>query len=149
MLNLGSWMVWALFSALFAALTAVFAKVGVKGVDSDLATAIRTGIVFVVMIPFVWLTGKWTNPLALSPRTLAFLAFSALATGASWLCYFRALQLGEASMVAPVDKLSVVLVAIFAVTFLGERPSSQAWLGIALVGIGVVVLALAPAPAAA
>jgi transporter family protein len=85
----------------------------------------------------------------LSSRTLAFLAFSALATGASWLCYFRALQLGEASMVAPVDKLSVVLVAIFAVTFLGERPSLQAWLGIALVGIGVVVLALSPAPASA
>jgi len=149
MLNLGSWIVWALLSALFAALTAVFAKVGVKGVNSDLATAIRTGIVFVVLIPFVWLTGKWSNPLAQSPRTLLFLGLSALATGASWLCYFRALQLGEASMVAPVDKLSVVLVAVFAVAFLGERPSLQAWLGIALVGVGVVVLALAPAPAGA
>jgi transporter family protein len=149
MLNLGSWMVWALLSALFAALTAVFAKVGVEGVDSDLATAIRTGIVFVILIPFVWLTGKWSNPLVLPTRTLLFLALSAFATGASWLCYFRALQLGNASMVAPVDKLSVVLVAVFAVAFLGERPSMQAWLGIALVGLGVIVLAMAPGPAAA
>ena len=101
MLNLGSWIVWALLSALFAALTAVFAKVGVKGVDSDLATAIRTGIVFLVLIPFVWLTGKWSNPLEQSPRTLLFLGLSALATGASWLCYFRALQLGK---VKPLSK---------------------------------------------
>jgi transporter family protein len=148
MLNLGSWMVWALLSALFAALTAVFAKVGVRGVDSDLATAIRTGIVFAVLLPAVWLSGKWSNPFALSPKTLLFLALSALATGASWICYFRALQLGDASLVAPVDKLSVVLVAVFAVAFLGERPSLQAWLGIAMVGAGVVVLALAPARAA-
>ena len=140
MLNLGSWMVWALLSALFAALTAVFAKVGVEGVDSDLATAIRTGIVFVVLIPFVWLTGKWSNPLGLPTRTLLFLAFSALATGASWLCYFRALQLGNASMVAPVDKLSVVLVALFGVAFLGEKLSAPNWLGIVLIAVGAVLV---------
>ena len=94
------------------------------------------------LVPFVWLTGKWSNPAALPPKTLAFLALSALATGLSWLCYFRALQLGRASEVAPVDKLSVVLVAVFAFWFLGERPTGLGWLGIGLIGAGVVVLAL-------
>jgi len=137
-----SWLYWALLSAVFAALTAIFAKIGIKGVDSDLATLIRTAIIIVVLSAFVWFAGKWSNPLALSSKTWLFLSLSALATGASWVCYFRALQIGDASKVAPIDKLSLVLVAIFAVTFLGERPSLRDWTGIAMVAGGVLVLAL-------
>ena len=125
-----------------AALTAIFAKLGIEGVDSDLATLVRTGIIAVVLSGFLWFAGKWTNPLALPGRTWLFLGLSGLATGASWVCYFRALQRGEASQVAPVDKLSVVLVAIFAFALLGERPSAREWLGISLVGGGVLLLAL-------
>jgi len=136
------WFFWALPSAVFAALTAIFAKVGIRGVDSDLATLVRTVIIVAVLAAFLGLTGKWSNPFVLPGRTWLFLGLSALATGASWVCYFRALQLGEASKVAPVDKLSLVLVAIFAFTFLGERPASREWFGIALVATGVVVLAL-------
>jgi transporter family protein len=137
-----SWFYWAALSACFAALTAIFAKVGIQGIDSDFATLIRTFIIVFVLAGFVWYAGKWSDPRALSPRTLVFLALSALATGASWLCYFRALQVGQASKVAPVDKFSVVLVAMFAFAFLGERPSLREWLGISLVAAGVVVLAL-------
>ena len=140
------WLLWALLSACFAALTAIFAKVGIRGVDSDLATLIRTVMIFAVLGPFVWLTGKWSNPLSLSSKTLVFLALSALATGASWVCYFRALQIGQASQVAPVDKLSVVLVAVFAYLLLGERPSPQEWLGISLVAGGVLLIALHKTP---
>ena len=140
------WVLWALLSACFAALTAVFAKIGIRGVDSDLATLVRTFIILLVLGPFVWLTGKWSNPLTLSSRTLVFLALSALATGASWVCYFRALQLGHASQVAPVDKLSVVLVAIFAYALLGERPSAQEWLGISMIAGGVLLIALHKMP---
>ncbi len=136
-----NWFVWALLSAIFAALTAIFAKIGIQGVDSDLATLIRTAIIFVVLSFFVWLTGKWTNPLLLPRKTLIFLGLSALATGASWVCYFRALQMGNVSKVAPVDKMSVVLVAFFAFTFLGERPSLREWIGIAMVAGGVLTLA--------
>ena len=136
-----NWFYWALLSAVFAALTAIFAKIGIQGVDSDLATLVRTAIIMVVLTAFVGATGKWANPLALSPRTWVFLGLSGLATGASWVCYFRALQIGEASKVAPVDKLSLVLVAVFAVAFLGERPSMREWLGIAMVAGGVLVLA--------
>ena len=136
------WVLWALMSACFAALTAIFAKVGIRGVDSDLATLIRTVVIIGVLAPFVWLTGKWSNPLSLSGKTLLFLVLSALATGASWVCYFRALQLGQASQVAPIDKLSVVLVGIFAFVFLKERPSFQEWAGIAMVAGGVLLLAL-------
>jgi transporter family protein len=137
----GSWFFWAALSAVFAALTAIFAKVGIRGIDSDLATLIRTAIILVILAAFVWLAGKWSNPLSLPPRTWTFLGLSALATGASWVCYFRALQIGEASKVAPVDKFSLVLVALFAVLFLDERPSVQEWLGIAMVAGGVLVLA--------
>jgi bacterial/archaeal transporter family protein len=139
---LNDWFYWALLSAVFAALTAIFAKIGLEGVDSDFATLIRTLVVITVLAGFVYVTGKWTNPLALRPKTLSFLALSGLATGASWICYFRALQVGEASKVAPVDKLSVVLVAIFAFVFLGERPIAREWLGILMVGAGVIVLGL-------
>lgn len=136
------WFLWAALSAGFAALTAIFAKIGVTGIDSDFATLVRTVLIVFVLAPFVWLAGKWSNPLALPGRSLAFLALSALATGASWVCYFRALQLGEASKVAPVDKFSLVLVAVFAYLFLGERPVPREWFGIALVASGVLVLAL-------
>jgi bacterial/archaeal transporter family protein len=138
----GNWFVWALGSAVFAALTAIFAKVGIAGVDSDLATLIRTVVILVVLSAFVYATGKWSDPFALSGKTLGFLVLSGLATGASWVCYFRALKIGDASKVAPVDKLSLLLVAIFAVIFLGERPSLREWGGIALVGAGVLVLGL-------
>lgn len=143
------WVLWALLSACFAALTAIFAKVGIRGVDSDLATLIRTVVILLVLWPFVWITGKWSNPLSLSAKTLGFLALSALATGASWVCYFRALQIGHASQVAPVDKLSVVLVAVFAYALLGERPSAQEWLGIALIAGGVLLIALHKVPGGA
>ncbi len=134
------WLIWALLSAVFAALTAVLAKLGVKDVDADLAMALRTVVVTALILPLVWITGKWTNPLQLPTRTLGYIVLSAVATGASWLCYFRALQVGEAFRVAPVDKLSVVLVAVFAFVFLGERPAPKDWLGIALIAAGVLLL---------
>jgi transporter family protein len=134
------WFHWALLSAVFAALTAIFAKVGIAGVDSDFATLIRTTVILFVLAAFVYVTGKWSNPLELSRKTWTFLTLSGLATGASWVCYFRALKIGEASKVAPVDKLSLVLVAIFATIFLHERPSPREWFGILLVGAGVVIL---------
>jgi transporter family protein len=136
------WFLWALFSAGFAALTAIFAKIGIKGVDSDLATLVRTVIIAFVLSGFIWFTGKWTNPFSMPGKTWLFLALSGLATGASWVCYFRALQIGDATKVAPVDKFSLVLVAIFAFVFLGERPAIREWVGIALVAGGVLVLAI-------
>ncbi len=136
------WVYWALSSAAFAALTAIFAKIGIQGVDSDLATLVRTAVIMVVLAVFVWQTGKWSNPLTLSARTWLFLGLSGLATGASWVCYFRALQVGDASKVAPIDKLSLVLVAVFAVVFLGERPSLREWAGIGMVAAGVLTLGL-------
>lgn len=135
------WFYWAALSACFAALTAIFAKIGIRGVDSDFATLLRTVMIVLVLAPFVWFAGKWSNPLDLPPKSLLFLVLSACATGASWVCYFRALQMGDAAKVAPVDKFSLVLVAIFAYAFLGERPSERDWLGIALVALGVLVLA--------
>jgi len=138
----GGWFFWAALSAVFAALTAIFAKVGVEGVDSDVATLVRTFIIAIVLTAFVWFTGKWTDPLALPRKTWLFLGLSALATGASWVCYFRALQLGDAAKVAPVDKLSLVLVAVFAFAFLGERPTLREWSGIGLVAVGVLLLAV-------
>lgn len=137
-----SWFYWALLSAVFAALTAIFAKLGVQTIDSDLATLLRTFVIVLVLGTFVVARGKWTSPRLLSAPTLGWLLLSGLATGASWLCYFRALKLGPASKVAPIDKLSVVLVALFAVLFLGERPAARDWLGIALIAGGAVVLAL-------
>jgi bacterial/archaeal transporter family protein len=137
-----NWFIWALLSALFAAFTAIFAKIGIQGVDSDLATLVRTVIITCVLSGFIWVTGKWSNPLELSAKTWLFLGLSGISTGISWVCYFRALQIGDASKVAPVDKLSLVLVAIFAFAFLGERLSFVEWLGVALVSIGVLVLAI-------
>jgi transporter family protein len=137
-----SWFYWALLSAVFAALTAIFAKVGLQHVDSDLATLIRTAFIIVILAGFVWFAGKWSNPWALSAKTWLFLGLSAVATGASWVCYFRALKLGDASKVAPVDKLSLVLVAVFAFAFLGEHLSLRDWAGIALMASGVLLLAI-------
>lgn len=136
------WLPWALLSAAFAAMTAILAKIGIANVDSDLATLLRTFVVVIALGSLVVLTGKWQNPMQLSGRSLWFLTLSGLATGASWFCYFRALKIGEASRVAPVDKLSVVLVALFAVAFLGERPSPRDWIGITLVGAGALLLSL-------
>jgi transporter family protein len=130
-----------MLSAVFAALTAIFAKIGIQGVDSDLATLIRTAVIIVVLSVFVAASGKWSNPFELPARTWLFLGLSGLATGASWVCYFRALKVGEASKVAPVDKFSLVLVAVFAFAFLGERPTLREWAGIAMVAGGVLVLA--------
>jgi len=137
-----SWFFWAIMSAVFAAMTAIFAKIGIQGVNSDFATLIRTFIISIILVFFVWFTGKWSNPFTLPAKTWVFLGLSALATGASWICYFRALQIGDASKVAPVDKLSLVLVAVFAFTFLGERPSLREWAGIAMVVAGVMLLAI-------
>jgi bacterial/archaeal transporter family protein len=140
--TLAPWLLWALLSAAFAALTAIFAKVGVASINSDFATLLRTIVVLAVLAAIVVARGA-AQPLAtISARTYAFLGLSGLATGASWLCYFRALQLGEASRVAPVDKLSVVLVALFGVVFLGEHLSVHNWLGVALIASGVILLAL-------
>lgn len=135
------WAYWAVLSAIFAALTAVFAKVGVNHVDPDLATFLRVSLIAILLALFVSLTGKWSNPFALDTKSVTFLALSALATGASWVCYFRALKLGSAYQVAPVDKLSVVLVAIFAIAFLGERPTLKDLSGIAMISAGVLLLA--------
>ncbi|MDD0824021.1 EamA family transporter [Mannheimia sp. AT1] len=135
------WIYWALASALFAALTAIFAKVGLQGIDSDFATFIRTIVIIIALIAFLTYSGKWQPLGRLTGKNWTFLILSGLATGASWLAYFKALQMGNASQVAPIDKLSLVLVTIFAVIFLGERPSGQDWLGIGLVAAGVLLLA--------
>lgn len=136
------WFVWALLSAVFAALTAIFAKIGLEGVGSDFATLIRTVMIVGVLAAFVHFTGQWSSPLRLSGRTWTFLALSALSTGASWLFYFRALKAGQASKVAAVDRMSLVLVALFAFFLLGERPTGRDWAGILMVAMGVLVLAL-------
>ncbi len=138
------WLLWALLSAVFAALTAIFAKVGLAGVDSDLATLLRTFVIVALLAAFVFATGKWRNPAALSWHTLGFLFASAVATGASWVCYFRALKIGPASKVAAIDKLSLLLVAVFAFCFLGERLGLREWAGVLLIGSGVLVLAFKP-----
>lgn len=137
-----SWQFWAVLSALFAALTAIFAKIGVENVNSDLATLIRTLVVICVLTLIVFATGQFQDPARISGRTYLFLALSGLGTGASWLCYFRALKLGNAAQVAPIDKLSVVLVAIFGVSFLGEKLSGVNWLGVALVAAGAILVAV-------
>jgi transporter family protein len=137
-----SWQLWAFLSAAFAALTAIFAKVGVEHVASDFATLIRTCVIIIIIAAIVWGTGQWQAPGSVSSRTYLFLVLSGIATGASWLCYFRALKLGEAARVAPIDKLSVVLVALFGVVFLGERLSGLSWAGIGLIATGALLVAL-------
>lgn len=135
-----AWFWWALLSACFAALTAVLAKVGVQRIDSDMATWIRTCVIWLSLTAFILAANKWTSPATIPTRTWLFLVLSGLAAAASWVCYFRALQLGEASQVAPIDKASLLLVILFAYVFLGERPSSREWVGISLIGAGVLLL---------
>lgn len=137
-----TWWFWALLSAVFAALTAIFAKVGVKEIDSDVATFVRTIVILLSLGLILLALGKFHSPGEVSTRTWVFLVLSGLATGASWICYFRALKIGDASLVAPVDKLSVVLVAVFGVTLLGEHLSGLQWLGVGFVGCGAVLLVL-------
>jgi len=137
-----SWQFWAVLSAAFAALTAIFAKIGVEGVNSDMATFIRTAIILAMTAAIVLSFGQWQRLDAISSRTWIFLILSGLATGASWLCYFRALKLGPASQVAPVDKLSVVMVALFGALLLGERLTAHHWAGVALIAVGAVMVAI-------
>ncbi len=139
---MNSWLVWALLSAAFAALTAIFAKVGVEDINSDLATFIRTLVIIAVLGTILAARGLFQPLGAIAGRTYLFLTLSGLATGASWVCYFRALQLGQAAQVAPIDKLSVVLVAVFGAVFLGEHLSPTSWLGVALIGGGAILVAL-------
>jgi bacterial/archaeal transporter family protein len=138
---LSSWQLWAVLSAAFAALTAIFAKVGVDNVNPDFATFVRTIVILLCLAAILAATGQFQAPGSVPGRSYAFLVLSGLATGASWVCYFRALKLGDASQVAPIDKLSVVLVAIFAFIFLGERPSLPNWLGIGLIAAGAILIA--------
>ena len=138
--TLTSWQFWALASAAFAALTAIFAKIGVENVNSDFATFIRTIVILLCLAAILLATGQFQSPGAVSSRTYVFLVLSGLATGASWVCYFRALKLGDASQVAPIDKLSVVLVAAFGFLFLGERPSGLNWGGIGLIAVGAILV---------
>ena len=139
---MAAWQVWALLSAAFAALTAIFAKLGVQEMSADVATLIRTLVIVCVLTAVVIATRQLPALTSGSPRTYLFLALSGLATGASWWCYFRALQLGDAARVAPLDKLSVVLVAVFGVAALGERLAPVNWLGILMVAAGAWLVAL-------
>ena len=137
-----SWLFWAVLSAAFAALTAIFAKIGVAGVNSDLATLIRTVVIILIITAIVAATAQWQPISSISGKTWLFLALSGAATGASWLAYFRALKLGDAARVAPIDKLSIVLVAVFGVVFLGEKLGLVNWLGVAMIAGGALLLAL-------
>lgn len=136
-----SWQFWAVLSAVFAALTAIFAKVGVETINADLATFIRTIVILITLGFLLAVTGELQSPVTISPRSYLFLLLSGLGTGASWLCYFRALKIGQAAQVAPIDKLSVLLVALFGVVFLGERLSAPNWLGVGLIAAGALLLA--------
>ena len=141
-MTLSSWQFWAILSALFAALTAIFAKIGVEQINSDLATFIRTIVVICLLAGILIATGGFQNPDSIPGRTWLFLVLSGLATGASWLCYFRALKIGQAAQVAPIDKLSVVLVAIFGAVFLGEKLALLNWIGVALIAAGAILVAI-------
>ena len=134
------WRVFALGSAFFAALTAIFGKVGVSEMNSDLATFLRTIVILLVTALLIWARHEWQRPDSLSPRGVLFLVLSGIATGLSWLCYYRALQTGPASRVAPIDKLSVIFVVLFAVSFLGERLTWKAGLGTALITLGAILM---------
>jgi bacterial/archaeal transporter family protein len=136
-----SWQFWAVLSACFAALTAIFAKVGVEHVGSDFASFIRTIVILLILGAILTATQEWQSFGSVSSRSYTFLVLSGLATGGSWICYFRALKLGDAARVAPIDKLSVVLVALFGVVFLGERLSGANWGGVILIAAGAVLVA--------
>ena len=136
-----NWQTWAVLSAAFAALTAILAKIGIQNINSDFATFIRTVVVLVVLAAILCATGQFQRPDSIPARSYLFLALSGLATGASWICYFRALKMGNASLVAPIDKLSVVLVAVMGVLFLGEKLTPRNWTGIALIAVGAILVA--------
>lgn len=138
---MASWQLWAVLSAIFAALTAIFAKIGIENVNSDFATFVRTIVIIVALGLILFLTGSWQSPGTVTARSWTFLVLSGLATGASWVCYFRALKIGDAARVAPIDKLSVVMVAVFAVMFLGERLSVPNWIGVTLIAGGAILVA--------
>ncbi len=140
---MAAWQAWALMSAAFAALTAIFAKVGVTNINPDAATFVRTVVILLVLGGMVLVTGQYRSLTQAPPRAHAFLVLSGLATGASWWCYFRALHVGDAARVAPIDKLSVVLVAVFGVAFLGEKLSWVNWLGIGMIAAGAWLVTLA------
>ena len=138
---LQSWQFWALLSALFAALTAIFAKIGIENINSDFATFIRTIIIFILLGCILFATGAWQPLNSISLKSFLFLILSGLATGASWICYFRALKMGDAGRVVPIDKMSVVMVALFGVVFLGEKLAFQNWLGVLFIGVGAILIA--------
>ncbi|MFH1092995.1 MAG: EamA family transporter [Candidatus Omnitrophota bacterium] len=135
-----NWKIFALGSAFFAGLTAVLAKIGVKNVTSNLATLIRTIVIIVFLGVLIGLRHEWRNPFSIDRHSLIFLALSGITTGLSWLCYFRALQAGPASLVAPIDKLSLVFVVVLSLLFLGERVGVYQWLGICLMTAGAVII---------
>ncbi len=139
---LDSWQLWAFLAAIFAALTAIFAKLGVNNLNPDFATFLRTIVVILVLGGILAVTKQFQTLDGLSLKSAGFLIASGLATGASWVCYFRALKLGNASQVAPVDKLSVVLVAVFGVMFLGETLSPAGWAGVALIVAGAILVSI-------
>ena len=142
MITFASWQFWALLAAIFAAMTAIFAKIGVEQINPDFATFIRTIIILIVLGCILVATGQFQPWRSISPKSYLFLTLSGLATGASWVCYFRALKIGNASQVAPIDKLSVVFVAIFGVLFLSEKLSAGNWLGIVLIVAGALLVAV-------
>lgn len=139
---LASWQFWALLSAVFAALTAIFAKVGVEDVNSDFATFFRTIVILIVLAGILHVSNQFQPWRAISAKSYLFLCLSGLATGASWVCYFRALKIGDASQVAPIDKLSVVLVAVFGAVFLSEKLSISNWVGVCLIAVGALLVAV-------
>ncbi len=141
--EIAPWLLWAISSAIFAAFTAIFAKIGVQNIDSSAATFIRTVIIGVILLGIVLARGTMPALNSVSAKTYAFLVLSGLATGASWICYFRALQLGDAARVAPIDKFSVILVAIMGAAFLGERLSPLNWVGVVVTSIGLLLVAIA------
>jgi transporter family protein len=137
-----SWLLWAILAAVFAALMTIFAKLGLSGIDPDVAQLIRTAVVLPAIAILVITTGKWQVAFQWNGRTWLFLVLSGLATGASWICYFRALNIGDASRVAAVDKLSVAIVALFAAVVLREQLSAAGWCGVGLVTAGLVILGI-------
>lgn len=136
------WLLFALLSAVFAALTSILAKVGIEGVNSNLATAVRTGVVVIMAWAIVFLTGAQDGLLSINRKSWIFLILSGLATGASWLCYYRAIQIGEVSKVVPVDKLSVVITLVLAFVFLHEQFTVKSFIGCVLIGAGTLIMVL-------
>jgi transporter family protein len=137
---MADWKVFAVSAAMFAGMTAVLAKIGLQGVPSNLATLIRTMVIIVFLAALVWARHEWRNPLLLNRHSLIFLILSGLTTGLSWICYYRALQLGPASLVAPIDKLSLVFAIVLSVLFLGERLGLYQWLGAGMIAAGALVI---------